>query len=101
MYQNGSQESNSVLKSTKHTICYQKITSLRKCEDNGMYDAVMIESGPAGYTAAIYCIRAWLLTLIIEGMEYGGQLMNTVDIENYPGFIDAVNGFDLMTNMRS
>lgn len=66
-----------------------------------MYDAIIIGSGPAGYTAAIYCIRAGLLTLVIEGTEYGGQLMNTVDIENYPGFPEPVNGYDLMTNMRN
>ena len=66
-----------------------------------MYDVIIIGSGPAGYTAAIYCIRAGLLTLVVEGTTYGGQLMNTIDIENYPGFIEPMNGFDLMTNMRS
>lgn len=66
-----------------------------------MYDVIIIGSGPAGYTAAIYCVRAGLATLILEGTEYGGQLMNTVDIENYPGFPDPMNGFDLMTNMRN
>ena len=64
------------------------------------YDTIIIGSGPAGYTAAIYCVRAGLLTLILEGAEYGGQLMNTIDIENYPGFADPLNGYDLMMAMR-
>lgn len=52
-----------------------------------LHDVIIIGSGPAGSTAVIYCIRAGLLTLVIEGENYGGQLMNTLDIEDYPGIV--------------
>jgi thioredoxin reductase (NADPH) len=64
------------------------------------YDVIIIGSGPAGYTAGIYSFRAGLKTLILEGISYGGQLMNTTDVENFPGF-SKINGFDLMMNMKS
>jgi len=65
------------------------------------YDVIIIGSGPAGYTSGIYSIRAGLKTLILEGVSFGGQLMNTTDIENFPGFSKGINGFDLMMNMKS
>lgn len=65
------------------------------------YDLIIIGSGPAGYTAGIYGIRAGLKVLLLEGVSYGGQLMQTTDIENFPGFIDGINGFELMTQMRN
>ncbi len=63
-------------------------------------DVVIIGSGPAGLTAGIYCARANLKPLLVSGQIPGGQLTQTTDIENFPGFPDAVNGFELMSNMQ-
>ena len=66
-----------------------------------MFDVIIIGAGPSGLTAAIYATRANLKTLVIAGEKWGGQLMQTTDVENFPGFPQGIQGPELMMAMRT
>lgn len=64
-----------------------------------VYDIIVIGGGPAGYTSAIYTSRSGFDTLVLEKFSAGGQMTQTTQIENYPGFPEGVDGFELGTKM--
>src|SRR5881397_1843088 len=68
--------------------------------ENSIRELIIIGGGPAGYTAALYSARANLRPLVIEGFQWGGQLMITSDVENYPGYADGVLGPEMMQDFR-
>jgi thioredoxin reductase (NADPH) len=65
-----------------------------------MYDVIVIGSGPAGYTAAIYASRAFLKTILIAGPQHGGQLTTTTEVDNFPGYSNGIMGPVLMEEMK-
>src|SRR5438067_4388693 len=81
---------------TRRTAAYRPRGGELRNSMATLYDIIIIGSGPAGYTAALYASRANLTVLQFQGYTVGGQLMLTSDVENYPGFVHGVLGPEMM-----
>ena len=66
----------------------------------GSYDTIIIGGGPGGYSAALFCARAGLKTLVLEKLSPGGQMAAARRVDNYPGFEDGIDGFELGERMK-
>jgi thioredoxin reductase (NADPH) len=78
-----------------------KTTDTERVENSPLEKLIIVGGGPAGYTAALYAARGELEPLVIEGFRWGGQLQNTTDVENYPGYQEGVMGPEMMNDFRA
>jgi thioredoxin reductase (NADPH) len=72
-----------------------------RVENGSPENLIIVGGGPAGYTAALYAARAELEPLLVEGFAWGGQLQNTTDVENYPGYPEGIMGPEMMSEFRA
>ena len=103
LYQAGEVVSSTVAPESKATIeafLADFLPREEKATDSHVYDMIVVGGGPGGYTAALYATRAGLDTLVIERLSAGGQMALTQQIDNYPGFVEGVGGYELGQQMQ-